>query len=252
MATEICIYGDIGSSYWFEGVTANEVRLALKDLDTSANEHVARINSPGGLVDEGLTIMNTLRSHKETMRLTNPNFSLKTIVDGYAMSAASCIMMAGDVRQVALGAIVMIHDAWGYVSGNAAELRKQADDLEVVSDAAAQIYATLCTAAAKDQPARDVTYFRGLMSAETYLNGQSAVDIGLATAVDKALEAVLFKELTPEKMKGNYVNIMTKRREKNTFNRALNKNRVSEFNAAMIELKLLSVELGAPFFTTKA
>lgn len=247
--TELCIYGDIGDSYWFEGVTANSVRLGLKELDPDVDLQTVRINSPGGLVDEGLAIMNTLRAHKEGMRLLRPNFKLKTVVDGYAMSAGTLPMMAGDERVVALGGVVMIHDAWSYSGGNAAELRKQADNLDTLSQNAATIYATLCVPAAKDAPSRSADYFRGLMKEESYFTGQAVVDCGLATSVDSALEAELFAGLTPERMKGRYVEIMTKRSEKMTFNRGKNKSTLQTKPEAMRELNLLALELGLPLLT---
>lgn len=242
--TELCIYGDIGNTYWFEGVTANDVRLGLKDLDTDAAEHTVRINSTGGLVDEGLAMMNILRAHAASMKLSNPQFSLNTVVDGYCMSAATCPFMAGDNRQVALGGVVLIHDAWNYTSGNAADLRKTADDLDKLSDNAATVYAALCTAADVGTAPRDAAYFRNLMRQETYLIGDEIVNCGLATAVDKSLEAMLFKDLTPEKMKGRYVELMTKRQERRVYSRARDSAVVLTKNEALKALAHLEIELG--------
>lgn len=242
--TEICLYGDIGDTYWFEGITANDVRLSLKELDPKAAIHTLRINSTGGRVDEGLAIMNIVRAHKAAMKVSNPDFSLVTVVDGYCMSAATLPMMAGNKREIALGGIVMIHDAWAYSGGNAAELRKQADDLDKLSDNAATIYAQLSVPAAEGAEARDNAYFRKMMAAETYLTGEEAVACGMATCVDKALEASMWKGLTPETMKGHYVEIMTKRPERRTYNRATNTAAMLERKKAIQELEFLAIELG--------
>ena len=188
--------------------------------------------------------MNTLRAHAATMKLLVPTFQLNTVVDGYAMSSASVIFMAGTERQVALGGVVMIHDAWGYSGGNADLLRKQADELDILSDNAATIYATLCAPAAEGSPVRDTAFFRKMMKEETYLTGQSVVDCGLATSVDKALEATLFAGLSPETMKGHYVEMMTKRQERHTFSRAVDAASMLEKKKALQALSFLAIELG--------
>ena len=115
------------------GLRERRVRLSLvndvKDLDVDViNVH---INSYGGVVSEGLAIYNTLKNHKAKIR---------TIVDGFACSAASVVFMAGDERIMNDASLLMIHNAWTRVSGNAAELRKQADDLEKITQASIEAY----------------------------------------------------------------------------------------------------------------
>ena len=246
---EICLYGDIGNSFWFEGITANDTRLQLKELDPKADVHTLRINSTGGLVDEGLAIMNVVRAHKEGMKQANPNYKLNTVVDGYCMSAATLPFMAGDDRKVALGGVVMIHDAWGYPSGNAAALRKYADDLDNLSENAATIYASLCAPGPVGEAPRDTKYFRSMMADETYLTGKSVVDCGLATSLDEALQATLFAGLTPETMKGHYVELMLKRQERRTFSRATVAADMLERKKALNTLNMLAIELGQPLIT---
>ena len=246
MTDTISLYGDIGDSWWGEGITGTAVRNSLQELDRNVNKHTVRINSMGGDVGEGLTIMNLLRAHSAALRLTNPNFKLQTVVDGYAMSSASVIFMAGDERHVALGGIVMIHDAWSYCGGNSEEMRKAADTLDKLSANAADIYAALCVSA-KD---RTSTYYRDLMQAETYLTGEEAVNIGLATSVDKGIEAVLLANFTPENMKGRdsqgnskYVAAMTTKRQ-HIYNTPRNTKQYLDHQAALNLLKLTATELG--------
>ena len=52
-------------------------------------------------------------------------------IDGFACSIASVIAMAGDEVIMPRNALMMIHNMWMGAVGNAAELRKAADDLDV-------------------------------------------------------------------------------------------------------------------------
>ncbi len=151
------------------------------------------------------------------MKANNPAFQLETINHGYAMSSASVIFMAGDIRTVALGAITMIHEAWGGQYGNADEMRKSADRLDLLSSNCADIYAALCTPAAEGAPARDTAAFRELMKAETYYKAADAVASGLATAMDSETVAVMSAELSPETLRGHYVEVMTSHYKQRTF-----------------------------------
>lgn len=237
MANEICIYGDIGQVWWAEdGITDIMVVNSLKELDQTSDRHVVRINSLGGRADMGLAIMNVLRSHKDQMKVLNPAFQLETVVDGYAMSAASVIMMAGDVRTIALGGVVMIHDAWTGCYGNAEEMIKSANWLNQLSANISNIYSALCVPAGKDQPARDAAFFREKMQAETYFIGDEAISCGLATQQDTGLTASLSKDLTPENMKGRYVSLMTAGYQRRTFNRATAAKSIADTKSAIARM----------------
>lgn len=240
MANEIMIYGDIGMDWWSgDGITESHVIDGLNALDPKADCHKVRINSPGGRVDTGLAILSLLRSHKESMKASNPGFKLETVVDGYAMSSASIIMMAGDVRTVALGGIVMIHDAWSGTYGNAEQMRKDADRLDKLSVNAANIYAALAAPAEVGQPTRDSAYFRTLMVAETYFIGDESVKCGLTTQQDSGIKANLLADLSPENLKGQYVPRMTQHYQKRTFQRATAHQSVTDLKVAQIRLRQL-------------
>lgn len=241
----VYIYGDIGSAYWYEGIGANEVMAMLRELDSTASCHHIRINSPGGLVSDGLTITNLLLAHTSLMRQDNPDFVLKTHCDGYAMSAASLIFMAGTERSVSLGGILMIHDALAWSTGNAETLRKEADNLDVLSASAADIYSKRCVADAKRNP----EYFRKLMKAETYMTGDTAIEHGLATCQDISSEAVLCSEFSPEKLRGHYAELMTTKRVRTTMQRPVELDKLRSRTAAMALLKKTMVELGMKDFS---
>lgn len=240
MTIDLMLYGDIGADWWSgDGITESMVHEGLCGLDQSAAQHNIHINSPGGRVDTGLAIMNQLRAHSAQMKAANPAFRLNTICDGYAMSIASVIMMAGDIRTVALGGVLMIHDAWSGCYGNATEMRKAADTLDMLSENISDIYATLGSSAAEGQPARDRAYYRDLMKSETYMIGDDCVRKGLATVVDVAVTAALDKALTPEIMQGKYVYLMTAGYKRRTFSRPTAARSLTDAKLAQQRLKTL-------------
>ncbi|BBL75583.1 ClpP-like prohead protease/major capsid protein fusion protein [Methylomagnum ishizawai] len=128
---EIMIYGDIGEDWWNP-----ENSITAKDLVAQTEQFKdrrikCRINSVGGSVVDGLAIYNAFKRHPG---------GCDTAVEGVAMSVASLIAMAGETVSVAQNAIMMIHAPWAYVSGNATELRNQADNLDIWAEAMATCY----------------------------------------------------------------------------------------------------------------
>ena len=162
---DITIYGDITSWAWEEMGDTSAVNLSRK---LEALEGVERINvyinSYGGEVAEGLAIYNALRRHPA---------QVVTYCDGFACSIASVIFMAGDVRVMNEASLLMIHNAWTHASGNAAELRKCADDLETITDASVAAYMAGVTISEEE--------LRALMDNETWLSPADALAYGFCT-----------------------------------------------------------------------
>lgn len=188
---ELYMYDDIGASWFSKGITSAGVTAALKS--TEYDSILVRINSPGGDAFEGISIYNILAGQGKPVSV---------IVDGLAASAASVIAMAGTTRTMNKGAMLMIHNAWTVVAGEAKDLRKTADTLEKLSGSIADIYSSV--SGSKDAV--------GLMDAETWMTASEAVAMGFATdegsaASDTALNlARSFKSLAsmkhlPETMK---------------------------------------------------
>ncbi|WP_435199559.1 head maturation protease, ClpP-related [Janibacter sp. GS2] len=163
---KVYIYAPIGSSFWEQGVTANDFVKELDDLDVDEIE--LHVNSPGGSVYEGIAIRNALVQHKATVT---------TIVDGLAASAASFIALAGDEVIMAPHSEMMIHDASGLCMGWASDMKKMAEDLDRISDNLASMYAEKAGGNAKD--------WRKAMLAETWYSADEAVTAGLADRVDR-------------------------------------------------------------------
>lgn len=169
----IYIYDVIGCSCWWD----DECRcLTAKNFIDEINalrvdELHIHINSPGGEVDDGIAIYNTLRNHRA--RKT-------TFIDSLAASAASFIALAADEVVIALTGQVMIHDASTIAIGDADELRETADLLDRYSNNIAGIYSR--------KSGQSVEECRELMKAETWFTGAEAVEAGLADRTDEDAE----------------------------------------------------------------
>ncbi len=162
---DIFIFGDITSWEWLESdISSYTLSRMIRDMD--AEEITVHINSYGGEVKEGLAIYNSLKNHSAKIR---------TVCDGFACSAASVVFMAGSERLMNPASLLMVHNAWSSASGNAAELRKAADDLDVISETAAEAYKTRINISEET--------LEDLLDNETWITPQNAVDWGFATGI---------------------------------------------------------------------
>lgn len=162
---ELYIYGDITSYRWYEDdVTAYDLAKELNDLEGRTLK--VRINSYGGEVSQGLAIYNLLKNYPG---------QVTTIVDGFACSAASVIFMAGAQRLMPKSSLLFIHNAWTYASGDANELRKQADELETITKPSIEIY--------KVSSNLEEEEIKLMMDEETWITAEEAYSYGFATQI---------------------------------------------------------------------
>lgn len=166
------IYGEV------EGDTYDWQKDEVIRSETSANffrEELAKypntteinifINSYGGSVFEGTAIYNQLKRHP----------AKKTVyIDGFACSVASVIAMAGDKVIMPKNAMMMIHNAWLGTVGNAAEIRKTADDLDIINSSSKQAYL--------QKAGKKITeeHLVAMMNAETWLTAEQCIEYGFA------------------------------------------------------------------------
>lgn len=158
-SAELFIYGDIGG--WWNGVQADQFAQDVSALDVETIN--VRLNSPGGLVFDGVAIYNALAMHKARVIVH---------IDGIAASIASIIAMAGDEIRIAEGAHVMIHKPWSFAMGDAEVMRKEAQVLDDLEAGLLDIYAA--------RTGNDLDQLQTWLSAETWFRGQKAVDEGFA------------------------------------------------------------------------
>jgi ATP-dependent protease ClpP protease subunit len=171
---EVLLYDEIG----LFGIPAAEF---VKDLQGIKAQVISlHINSPGGVVFEGIAIYNSLKQHPAIVNVT---------IDGIAASTASFIAQAGDHIIMAQSASMMIHDPLGSLDakivGNAGDLRSAAHEAEklarVLDKAAASIAGIYAGRAGGTEEE-----WRARMAEESWYQDQEAVDIGLA---DEVLES---------------------------------------------------------------
>jgi ATP-dependent protease ClpP protease subunit len=127
-APQILVYDEIGAY----GVNVDSFHRALKSLG-EAKDIDMRINSPGGDSFSGIAIHNILAAHSA---------NITAYVDGFAASAASLIAMAADKIVMPENTFMVVHDPYAMTIGPASAHRSMADDLDRVSSAYAQTYAT--------------------------------------------------------------------------------------------------------------
>lgn len=125
------------------------------------------INSPGGSVTDALAIYSILRKHPG--RVT-------AIVDGLCASAATLVALAADEIVMAEHSLMMVHNPWTVASGDAEQMRKTADTLDVASREMVALYTERTGVSAEKIAA--------IMGAETWFNSYEAVDAGFAHRVD--------------------------------------------------------------------
>ena len=162
---DVTIFGDITSRPWLSSdVSAYMLSKQIAGLDVDTiNVH---LSSYGGEVAEGLAIYNSLKQHKAKIR---------TYCDGFACSIASVIFMAGEERIMSNASLLMIHNAWSYIQGNAEEMRKTADDLDKISQASVNTYLEHSTLTEEK--------VKQLMDDESWITPQEALEYGFATSV---------------------------------------------------------------------
>lgn len=158
----ITIYDVIGEDFWTGGgVTVNRIDAALRKIGDQAVE--VHINSPGGDMFEGIAIYNRLLEHKAGVTVK---------VLGLAASAASIIAMAGEKVLIGPASFLMIHNCWVIAIGDRNDMAETSAWLTPFDAAMAGVYADRTGAKVKDIAA--------WMDAETWMNGQLAVERGFA------------------------------------------------------------------------
>lgn len=160
--TEITIYGVIGSTWFSESFSANDIDRALNEAGD--NDIVINLNSPGGDAFDGISIFNRLKRHSGNVTIH---------VDGWACSAASIIAMAGDEIVMELGSMMMIHEAGSLVWGSKKDMRKEADVLEELEEGIIDIYNTKALIQREE--------IREKVDAETWMSAKTAVELGFAS-----------------------------------------------------------------------
>lgn len=159
---QIAIEGEIG---W--EVTSKNIR---EQLDNATGDVELLVNSPGGVVTEGIAIYNAIRDYKR-----KKNGRVVARVVGMAASMATYIPMAADEIQIEDNAIWMIHNPWGLAMGDYNDMRKTMDILDGLAKILARGYAK--------KTGKTEEEIRSLMDEETYLYGSDIMAFGFADSM---------------------------------------------------------------------
>ena len=175
-SADIYIYSQIG--LW--GISAREFVRELRDLG-ELDQIAVHINSIGGDVGDGVAIYNTLRKHQANVIVE---------IDGYCLSIATVIAMAGDTIRMAANTLFMIHNPWGGAIGDAAQLRKEAEIMEKHKAAMINTYAEK-TGMNPDELAQR-------MDEETWYDAQEALAAGFVDEITNAIDLAAAARSLPQ------------------------------------------------------
>lgn len=166
---DVSAYGNWNWNTWSYEESETSSKYFRDQLAAIPEDHTVElhINSNGGSVKEGATIYNLLKQS---------GCKVRGIVDGVAYSVAFVILQACDERIMGVGTTALIHEPWVETSGNAKELRKTADDLDVLTASNRKIF--LERSNLEEQQLAD------MMEAETFLTPDDCLQYGLIDKVE--------------------------------------------------------------------
>ena len=177
-SARLIIYGAITPWRWEESdVSAWSIQQELQALD--ADEIHVHINSGGGSVAEGFAIYNALRAHPA---------KIITHADGFVASAGIFPFLAGEERIANIVSAFYFHPVQISARGGPKELRKAADQAELLSEQGLHAFeaAGVSADAARELEARD-----------DFATPQEMLELGIATAIagqpesDEATQSIL-------------------------------------------------------------
>ncbi len=161
---DVTAYGNFNWDTWSYDdaeTSAKYFRDRLEEIsDTDTIE--LHINSNGGSVKEGVAIYNLLK--QKACKKTG-------YVDGVAYSIAFVILQACDHRVMGIGTSALVHEMWIETCGNSKELRKAADDLDVLMKSNRKIFL--------ERSKLEENQLIEMMEAETFLTPEQCLEYGL-------------------------------------------------------------------------
>lgn len=165
---EIYIYGEIGG--W--GITANQFIRDLKAIDDGVSPVQVAFNTNGGDLFEGVAIHNALSRLGERCTAR---------IDALAASAGSVAVCGAHRVVMASNAILMIHNPYTWIEGDAEELRRVADVLD-------QAFEVIIAAYKAKSPDIDEAELRRLVNDESWLTAQEALALGLVDEIGSGVQ----------------------------------------------------------------
>ncbi|GGH03722.1 head maturation protease, ClpP-related [Mucilaginibacter phyllosphaerae] len=144
-------------------------------LDAAAGADVAvHISSVGGSAFDAIAIYDLLKKYPG---------NVTTHIDALAASAASVVAMAGSKIVMSKYALLMIHKPMVGSGGNADELLKDVQMLNVVQSRLAQIYI--------DKSGLDGVTVNSLINSVTWMTADQALNLGFIDAIEDYTETII-------------------------------------------------------------
>ena len=153
--------GAIATESWFDDQISP--KLFKDELNLGDGDITVWINSPGGDCVAAAQIYNMLKDYPGKVTVK---------IDGIAASAASVIAMAGDKTYVSPVSMLMIHNPSTIAMGDHAEMQKAIEMLDEVKESIINAY-VLKTGLSRARLSH-------LMDAETWMNANTAIELGFA------------------------------------------------------------------------
>src|SRR5476651_2531617 len=143
-------------------------------LEAAAGQDVeVHISSVGGSAFDAIAIYDLLKKYPG---------NVTTYIDALAASAASIVAMAGQQVVMSKYALLMIHKPMVGSGGNADELLKDVQMLNIVQSRLAQIY--------MDKTGLDGVTVNSLIDSVTWLSADQALDLGFIDQIEDYSEAI--------------------------------------------------------------
>ena len=150
-------------SFWGDEITPQMFR---DELESGEGDVTVWINSLGGNVFAAAEIYTMLKDYKG---------SITVKIDAIAASAASVVAMAGDETLISPTGMLMIHDPMTLAYGNKADMEQTITMLEEVKESILNAYVQ------KSHQSRET--LSQLMSEETWMNAEKALELGLVDGI---------------------------------------------------------------------
>ena len=154
-------------------ISCNEIikELIYLDREDSTSEITIYINSPGGIVQDGLAVYDTI------MLLKSP---VRTVCLGTCASMGAILFLAGDKREMMKHGKIMIHDpsfGGGHSIGGKKphEIQMELDDLNRCRESLAKIIA--------DRTGKSLKAVCKVTEKDAYFSAEEAMEFGLATGI---------------------------------------------------------------------
>jgi Protease subunit of ATP-dependent Clp proteases len=210
------VSNDYGMMYdWFgyDYSSPSKVNKALSSSENTDEDIVVNIASNGGDVFAASEIYSLLKMNSKSVTVN---------VLGLAASAASVVAMAGNTVNISPTGQIMIHKVWTQSVGNSDDLNHEAQVLDGIDQSIVNAYEL--------KTGMNQADILQLMSNETWLTAQNAVDKGFADSImfvdqNKPVFTNSLSNLPSADKLNEFMNFMNFKKRNSTPKQKLNQNR---------------------------